>query len=65
MGALINVLKHLYMFPRSINSYFQGVQLFKNAFFLFSSFFLPQISASLRYEQVPLLLDVYVTRLTK
>jgi hypothetical protein len=41
------------MFPRSISTYFQGVQLFKNAFFRFFHFLLPQISASLRYEQVP------------
>jgi hypothetical protein len=41
------------MFPMYISTYFQGVNLFKNApgFFLF---LLPQISASLCYEQVPL-----------
>jgi hypothetical protein len=47
----MNVLIHLYVIPRSISSYFQGVQLFKIAFFLFIS---PQISACLRYEHLPL-----------
>jgi hypothetical protein len=54
----MNVLKHLYMFPRSIISYFQGVQLFKTGF---SPFFLPQISASLRYEHLPI---HFITKLT-
>jgi hypothetical protein len=39
------------MFPRAIISYFQGAQLFKNAFFLFIS---PQMTASRRYEHLPL-----------
>jgi hypothetical protein len=42
------------MFPKSISTHFQGVQLFKTLFFIFFFFLLPQISASLRFEHLPL-----------
>jgi hypothetical protein len=45
----MNVLKHLYMFPRSVNSYFQGVICSKTLFFIL---FCPQFQLFSGYERL-------------